>query len=431
MRTTVDIVDLDDEGLGRAEHEGRALLVAGALPGDRVRVEVEHTSPHGNKSWGRLLALELASPDRVQPVCPATGRCGGCPLGALAYPAQLAWKEARVARLVGPSLPMFASPRPVGYRNHAKLVFGRTGGRARDRLALGGYAPRSHELVDLAGCRVVEPVLEEVRAALLDALLARNVDPMIVPHVVLRSNHAREVLVTLVGRVPDELEALREAHPAIVGVCANDGPRGNAIFGAITRTLWGRGELDERIGDVTLHVSPTAFFQINREVAAALYAAIDAWIPAGARVADVYSGIGGIALTLAHGREVVGVEVNEAAVADATRAARGRARFIADDAARGLTTLGRVDAVVINPPRKGVERSVIDAIRAASPERIAYVSCNPVSLARDLALLPGYVVESTRAYDMHPQTAHVETLALLRADKVIDGQSPSTFTRRG
>lgn len=410
MRATVEIASLDDEGVGSVEHEGRELLVAGTFPGDRARVEVEHSSPHGRKSWGRLVAIERPSPDRVQPVCLATGRCGGCPLGALAYPAQLAWKETHVSRLVGPSLPIFASPRPVGYRNHAKLVHG----RAHGRRALGGYAPRSHELVDLAGCRVVEPVLEEVRAALLDALGSREVETAAVPHVVLRSNHAGEVLVTLVGTVPDALAELHAAHPAIVGVCANDGPRKNAIFGAGTRTLWGRGELDERVGDVTLHLSPTAFFQVNRDVAAAIYAAIDGWIPDGARVADVYSGIGGIALTLAHGREVVGVEVNAAAVADATRAAQGRARFLVADAARGLAGLGTLDALVINPPRKGVEPAVIDAIASAAPARIAYVSCNPVSLARDLTRLPAYTVESIRAYDMHPQTAHVETLVLLR-----------------
>ena len=406
----MDITDLDDDGLGRANHADREMLVAGALPGDRVRVEVEHASPHGKRSWGRLLGLERPSPDRVAPVCPATGRCGGCPLGALAYPAQLAWKAALVERTVGPSLPIVPSPRQVGYRNHAKLVYG----RAHGRLTLGGYAPRSHHLVDLAGCRVIEPVLEEVRAALLAALIERDVEPAILAYVVLRANHAGQVLVTLVGTVSDALGELHAAHPAIVGVCANDGPDGNAIFGRTTRTLWGARELDDRVGTVLLHLSSTAFFQINRDVAAAIYAAIDAWTAAGTRVADVYAGVGGIALTLAPGRDVVGVEVNAAAVADASRAARGRARFIADDAARGLGTLGTLDALVVNPPRKGVERPVVDAIEDASPAQIAYVSCNPVSLARDLALLPAYELESVRAYDMHPHTAHVETLALLR-----------------
>lgn len=430
----LEVDALDDEGRGVGAHDGRRVHVPGALPGEQIFVILEHLSSHEPRAFGRLLSVNRACASRTAPACPATGRCGGCPLGTQAYEAQLAWKAARLDELASGlagaprPAPIHASPRPLGYRGHAKLVYGRAPGA---RLtSLGAYAARSHELVDLAGCRVVEPVLDEVRAALLVRLHGDEVEPYDevrgtgrLAYVALRSNAAGDVLVTLVARDIDTLtglDALADVHPAIAGLCLNERPSGNAIFGRRSRVLRGAAELTERVGPISLYLSSTAFFQVNRAVATALYAdLVAALLPAAGLVVDAYAGVGGIALSLAGaGAEVLGIEVNAAAVTDATRAAQEQGlavRFLARDAAEGLRGLARpIDTLVVNPPRKGLDRAMLEAVLAARPRRLAYVSCDPKTLFRDLRLLAadGLVPTQLRAYDMHPQTAHIETLAI-------------------
>jgi 23S rRNA (uracil1939-C5)-methyltransferase len=438
--------DLDDDGagLGTLSTEDGALLVhaPGLLPGDEARVEFEHVSPHrraeGRPAWARVLAVETPSPDRVAPACVRQATCGGCPLMILEGQAQLAFKRRRVQRAFAayPALatvPVDAcgpSPREEGYRNHAKYVFGPVAGRP----VLGAYAPRSHTIVDQAGCRVVEPVLEAARAAILPCLAhlpafdeVRRVG--LLRHVVLRANRAGRVLVALViGQAdwPDAeavAAALAQACPAIAGVVLNvNRSGGNAILGTEERLLFGQSTLEDAIGPATLRLSARSFFQANREVAAALYAEVRAAIAALGpvdRVVDVYSGAGGIAQTLVDVcREVVAIEENPAttAAAEAHLRERGIAiPFFTGDAADGLARIDRADAVVLNPPRKGCAPAVLDRVRALRPRRVVYVSCDPGTLARDLARLVegGGQVVAARPFDMMPHTPHVETLAIV------------------
>ena len=434
---TLEVTDLDDEARGVASHEGAAVHVAGAWPGETVRAELEHRSPHKPEAWARLLTVDRGCAARVAPVCPATGRCGGCPLGTLSYEAQLAYKQARLVKAVAgiegaaPG-PIVASPAPLRYRSFAKLVYGPSDAG----VCLGGYAPRSHALVDLAGCQVVTPTIEAVRAALVIALRALEVVPYdetsgqgLLSYVALRENARGEVLGTLVGTDLDALATLAPrllaAHPALVGIAGNLRARGNAIFGAETRTIAGLAELQEQVGAASLLLSPTAFFQVNRAIAARIYGDLADAIVSGIRGAtvDLYAGVGGITQTLAARgvTALVGIEVNPAAARDASRAAeRGKlaARFVATDAAAGLRTeaeRGAIDTIIVNPPRRGLDEAVRTAISAARPAQLAYVSCDPDSLARDLAILVagGLRVRQLGAYDMHPQTAHIETLAIL------------------
>jgi 23S rRNA (uracil1939-C5)-methyltransferase len=439
VRTSGQIAELDDEGRGVLREGDLAVHVAGALPGERVAVEIEHRSPHRPQAWARLLEVLAPAKERCAPCCPATGRCGGCALGVLSYEGQLAFKTARLARALArvpgapPPRPIVPSPRPLGYRGLSKLVYAATPAAA----ALGGYAPRTHSLVDLAGCTVTEPLLEELRAHLLAGLLAAGAAPYderagtgLVGHVVLRSNAAGEALATLVGPDLDALGRLAERlppHSALIGIAGNRGGAGNAIFGGETRLLRGRGELIERVGAIELFLSPTAFFQVNRAMAARLYADLAAALAAdlGGLVVDAYAGVGGIALTLAHAgaARLLGIEVHAAAVRDAERAAERagvQARFVAADAAAGLRAIAEpISALVVNPPRRGLDEATRAAIGAARPGTIAYVSCDPGSLARDLGQLhdAGWALSQAGAYDMHPQTPHVETLAILRRDR--------------
>ena len=428
------VVTLDDEGRGVGPLGDVMVHVPGALPGELVDVTIEHRSPHRPQAFARLRSVLHPSPSRVAPVCPATGRCGGCPLGMLDYEVQLTTKHDRAAGLLAtvPGAPPLAgivrSPRAVGYRGQAKLVYGYP--RADAAPCLGAYAPRSHQIVDLAGCRVVEPVLDEVRRAVLSELTKRGVEPHdertgtgTLAYVVLRANAAGEVLATFVGPDLDALAPLASllgAHPALVGVAANLRPQGNAIFGRTTRTLAGKSEIVERVGGIELRLSPTAFFQVNRDIATALYAEVaERMRDAAGLVVDAYAGVGGIALTLSRaGAEVLGIEVNADAVREATSAAHTLglpARFVVADAAAGLREVASVDALVVNPPRRGLDRAMLDVIADKQPRQVAYVSCDPATLTRDLRILveQGLRITHVRAFDMHPQTAHIETLAIL------------------
>jgi 23S rRNA (uracil1939-C5)-methyltransferase len=443
----VTCVDLDDEGAGiTAPGNTTRVHVAGALPGERVSTLIEHVSQHAREAWARLTAIETASPARRPPSCRAFGACGGCVLQHLAYDAQCTWKRARVARaLAGLDVTVdacVASPRPLGYRNRSKLVAERHGAR----LVLGAYAPRSHDVVDTAGCRVAEPPLDEVAsalAALLDQAGVSAYDERTLVgdlrHVVLRASHDGRVLATWVTtralpNGPALAAAFRAARPEVIGVVEHiNRSRGNAIFAAdagADRVLAGDATIEDRVEvggrqrrDLRLRLSAGAFFQANRGVAGLAYAAItDALaVRPGERVVDAYCGVGGIALALAGAgaTEVIGVEAHPGAVADAAASAALNnvtdARFIAADAAAGLAALDRADLVVLNPPRKGSAPDVLAEVARLGPRAIAYLSCDPDTLARDLAWLAarGYRVGSVRPFDMLPHTMHVEALAIL------------------
>jgi 23S rRNA (uracil1939-C5)-methyltransferase len=433
---------LDEEGAGVASLEEIRVHVAGALPTEQVRAEISHVSPHRPHAWARLLSVEQASPSRVAPVCPAYGACGGCVVQHLAYEAQLGWKWQRVAEHVGGHAqlqsvalaPCVASPKPLEYRNRVKLVYAQD--RASGKLVLGAYAPRTHDVVDLQGCRVSEPALDEVQRVLLELLGGAKVAPYdekratgLLRYAILRANHLGEVLVTLVTasrEFPEGAElarALRERRREVVGVVQNVNPtRGNVLFGSEDVPLAGAGHLVDRVGPVLVRLSPTAFFQINREVAALLYADVlaAAALSGTERVVDCYTGVGGVALTLApRAAETIGIEENLSAIEDARASAAlnhaTRTRFVCGDAAEELRKLDAADVLVLNPPRRGCAPEVLAQAARLRPRLIAYVSCNPETLVRDLALLfdHGFKTRSARPYDMLPQTPHVEALALL------------------
>jgi 23S rRNA (uracil1939-C5)-methyltransferase len=443
---------LDETGAGVVHvvsgNETLNVHVAGALPGERVRVRLDHLSAHvragEREAWGTLISVLAPSPDRVKASCPAYGACGGCTLMELAYPAQLAWKRERVlAQLAGyPALAAIPvdscvpSPRVLGYRNQAKYVFGRA--RASGRLVLGAFAPRSHDLVDLAGCQVVEPVLDEARQALLAVLIENAIAPFdevlrtgVLRYAVLRATAAGQVMATLVTARADWADAeavalaLCQRFPSVVSVILNvNESAGNALFGEHERALVGQSSVEDTLGDVRVRLSSRSFFQTNRQTASQIYRAIVAAAPAGiARAVDVYAGACGIALSLAaKAGEVVAIEENPMATQAAAAflaeqdAKAARVRVVTGDAARCLADISQADFVVLNPPRKGCSVQVLAAVVRLRPSVLAYLSCDPRTLARDLAVLAaaGAQVAQITPYDMMPHTPHVETLALVR-----------------
>jgi 23S rRNA (uracil1939-C5)-methyltransferase len=427
LELTID--DFDDEGLAAGTVEGLRVAAPGGVPGDRLVVAIEHKSPHTPRAWGRIERILTPSADRVAPACPNVGRCGGCLMQCAAYPVQLASKQARMERSVGALceklLPIVPSPRTLHYRNKAKLV-------VAPGVILGSYAPRTHQVIDMAGCQVTEEPIDPVARTLARLLGESGLLPYDeraqsgdLRHVVLRSNHAGAVLAVIVTAQREApgldrvAQALAAAHPEIAGVVQNVNPaRGGVILGGDDVILTGAGELEDRIGEVTLRLGAQAFFQVNRAQAAALYAAVAraAELTGRETVVEVFAGVGGIARTLAKSAaRVVGIESNRVAVMDARKDAPANVEMIAADAAQGLAAQPAADVVIVDPPRKGCELRVLSEMTRLSPRRILYVSCGPDSLARDLAALrdAGYRARTIEPYDLFPHTPHIESLSVL------------------
>ena len=422
--------ELDLEGRGVATFEGTEIHAEGLLPGEEGDVRIDQVSRHAPHAFGRVVgALHARSPDRVEPPCPGD-RCGGCAWQPLAYAAQLEHKRRRVEGALGGLAVADVVPAPalLGYRNKATYVLA-----ARDRrVALGAYAPRSHEWVDTGACRVVHPAIAAALGPIGDALTASGLavhDERAragqLRYAIVRANRAGDVLVGIVTTSDAPRDALEEAARRIelargVVWLPNDATSG-AILGRDAHLLCGEATLAERIDGVAVDVGIDTFLQVNLDAAEALYRRLveRAGAHPGMSALDVYCGIGPIALLLARaGVDVLGVERNRASV-DAARAAAARngiaARFEETPAAElpALMAARPVDVVVVNPARQGLEESVRAALAARPPATLVYVSCGPDSLGRDLAEL-GLHVESVEPFDLMPGTGHVETLVIAK-----------------
>ncbi len=443
--------DLDDAGagVGRAAGDdagasaGLEVHVDDLLPGERARVAIEHRSPHRAEAWGRIVErLGPPSPDRVAPACPAWGRCGGCAWQHLAYPAQLAAKRRAVERaLAGVEVAIaevVPAPAVTGYRNKGKYVVGGRPGA----VVLGGWAPRRHELVSTAGCRVVLPLVDELRGRIASAVSAAGLMPYderrrtgALRYAIVRVARDGRALVVLVVRsdAPDDVVAAVAraigADPRVAGVVRVDNDRDDGgLLEGDGRTLVGTAQLDDVIAGVTVAVGAVEFTQINPEQADRLYdrVAALAGVGPGDRAADVYAGVGGFGFALAQaGATVDAIEREPAAVDALARAAAAaglsdRLRARVGDAATLGELAGPLAAIVIDPPRKGCSPAVLAALATTPATRLIYVSCGPASLGRDLRALvaSGWVVHSVQPIDLMPGTSQVEVIAVL-------GRSPT------
>jgi 23S rRNA (uracil1939-C5)-methyltransferase len=440
-RCVLEAEALDVHGFGVGHSSGLDLRVADLLPGERAEIEVEHRSPHGARAWGHVLRrLGDPPPERVAPACPRFGQCGGCTWQHLSYPAQLRHKRQRVdaslAALAPPGVtvePVVPSPQVVGYRNKGKYVVGRVAGR----LTLGAFLPRTHQLIDTLGCKVVAPVIDEVatwaRGAAEAAGLAAYDEGSQrgeLRYVIVRSNADEEVLVGIVVTSTasrDRVTRLGEAlsrHPSVRGVLAIDNDRrdgGIVPAGSGQRVVSGSATIGERLAGVELQVGIGEFLQVNRAAAAGLHQHVAAIASAseGLRVTELFAGLGGISLILARAGAVVhAVEIDREAVASLAAAcvASGLDRVTAIAGDVGAVPLPASEVVVVNPPRKGLPTPTLKMLAAARVPTLIYVSCGPESLHRDLAALTqgGYVIDKITPFDLMPGTGHIETVVRLR-----------------
>ena len=442
------VCGLSHDGQGVVRHGGQVLFAPGGLPGESVRLRLRHRS---RSHWSAdLLAVLQPSPGRRRPPCILADRCGGCSVQHLEAGAQQHWKRQklidalqRIARLdldwdaLVP--PILAGGDGLGYRNRAVLPLE----RADDgTLRAGYYRPGSHRIVNLNHCPVLDPRLDALIAPIKADLEASDwpVDRHLrssggLRHLALRLGvHSGELLITLVSshRQLPGLEELAgrwlQRWPQLVGVCLNiqDLPT-NTLLGPTTVAVAGRDWLLERFAGLQLQVGADSFFQVNTAQAEAvvplLQAALASQSPG--TLIDAYCGIGTYGLPMAGaGWSVLGLERAGTAVDLARRnavlnALAERCRFQEGPVAELLAAaISDCQALVLDPPRKGLEPAVLATVLAAPPPSLLYLSCDPATLARDLAQLASplgpYTLESVQPIDFFPQTSHVEALAVLR-----------------
>jgi 23S rRNA (uracil1939-C5)-methyltransferase len=409
-------------GLGLARHQGQVVLVPRAFRGDRGRVVVKSVTR--GYARGSLEDLELPAAERRSSPCPVSDRCGGCAYQEIAYAEQLALKQAILLETLRRGgapwegeVPVVGSPEE-GWRTRATLHFRHSGGR----LALGFHRAGTHEVVDVESCLHLSPQMNRAARSLLLAL-----EPQAAAWPGLRrldlaeSGDGTELVALLEGELDARqiagLASLADGIPALTGIGAVEGGRHRRFV-----SLRGEPYVHATVGGTTLRAHVRSFFQANRFLADGLVSEVAGLLAAGGPLLDLYAGVGLFALPLAAGAErVLGVEQNATAVADArhnaSTAGIRNVRFVEGDVAAALSS-GRPEAgerIVLDPPRTGAGPEVVAAVAARRPQAIVYVSCDPPTLARDLAAFrrTGYQADSIRAFDLFPDTAHLETVVRL------------------
>jgi len=444
-RLVIQAEHLDPAGLGVGRYQRYTVLAANLLPEESAEVVIDHVSHHQPTAWATVVErLSPAAPSRVEPACRQFGRCGGCIWQHVRYETQLEYKHNAVVEALGSALSpapevaqVIAAPSQLGYRNKGKYVVGDT---PDGRIQLGAYAPRSHSLVDTIGCKVVEPVIDEAAQLTRDALSEAGLSIYSershtgeLRYVLIRAAGDGRALVALVTTSRTPPEPLKAAADVLVSDERISGVvwvRNDLTSGALLTDdivpLAGDETMVVTMSGVPVRVSASEFLQVNTAQATNLYAAVADAVGAGedTSAVDLYCGVGGISFALAsRGAKVLGVEHNgraiDAAVEAADRAGISeRVSFHAGDASAITSLLGdnEPSVVVVNPPRKGLTDDARAAVCNLGARTLAYVSCGPKTLARDLVGFRdvGYTIESVQPFDLMPGTPQVETLVVCR-----------------
>ncbi|MDI9260095.1 23S rRNA (uracil(1939)-C(5))-methyltransferase RlmD [Alicyclobacillus sendaiensis] len=431
----VEALRQNDDGDGVAQIRGMTVFIPFLLPGERARVRVERVE----KRFARARVLERANDalDRVEPQCPVFARCGGCQVQHMAYAAQLAWKEARIRRMAerlgldaSVVRPIEAARTPYRYRNQVQMPV--RWNEATQRAEMGFFAFGSHEMAVTETCLLVSEAMDDVLRRARWFLTSLGPTATFAHHVIVRQSRATgdmAVVFALTADDPSLKRSVGRFHaPQVAQVAVTVQPRAHGpVWGAAVEVCKGATHLEERVGGLRLRLSPRAFFQVQSDMAERMYAHVvrAAEVRETDVVIDAYCGIGAMTLLMANrAARAVGVDEVEDAIQDARANAKlnrvGNAEFAVDRVERWLPRFvqagNRADVLVFDPPRKGVDRAVIEAAAEANVERLVYVSCNPATLERDLRLLMarGFYVAEMQPFDMFPQTSHVECVVALR-----------------
>ncbi|MEH2325568.1 MAG: 23S rRNA (uracil(1939)-C(5))-methyltransferase RlmD [Nostoc sp.] len=438
----VTIANLSDTGDGVGRADERVVFVPDTVPGDRAIVRLVHVKP--KYAHGKLQQLLSPSPDRIRPSCIVADKCGGCQWQHINYDYQLVAKQnqviqalERIGGFVQPPVDaVLAAASAFGYRNKSTYPLGIS---ATGQVQAGYYQKGSHQLINLNQCPVqdarLNPLLAEVKQDIQQRgwrIYDEQRHQGKIRHLSLRiGRHTGEMLLTLVVKdwnlsgIETQAQEWLKRYPQLVGVSLNrNSDRTNAIFGSETRCIAGVPHLRENFAGLEFQVRPDTFFQVYTETAEALLQVIQSELNLQGHelLVDAYCGIGTLTLPLAKKvRIATGLEVQPAAVEQAILNAHrngiDNVTFQVGAVEKLLPKMGTIpEVVILDPPRKGCDRAVIETLRQLKPSRIVYVSCKVATLARDLKLLcqdGQYTITRVQPADFFPQTAHVEAAAFL------------------
>ena len=444
----VDIVDIGQGGVGIGKFEGFTVFVDGGLVKDKIKVKI--TKSKKNYAVGDIVEIIEPSPYRVERKCSKELKdCGGCQIQELDYQEQLNIKTNEVKQVISrigkledvvvhPALGM---EEPFRYRNKAQFPIQKVDGSP----VIGFYKKKSHDIIPTDQCIIQHDVNDKIIKIIKTYIRAYKVSVYdekthtgVLRHLVTKVGFAsKEVMVVLVAngrKLPylNELASvLKENIPGFKTLVVNvNREKTNVILGNENRVIYGDGKINDNIGDLVFEISPLSFFQVNPVQTEVLYNKALEYAALGENdtVFDIYCGIGTISLFLAQrAKKVYGIEIVEEAIKDAKRNAEinnlDNVEFYvgkAEDVVPKMYKQGkRANVVVVDPPRKGCDEKVLDTIVSMQPDRVVYVSCNPSTLARDLAYLneKGYKCLEVQPVDMFPHSVHIENVALIVKDK--------------
>ena len=434
MPQLIKIHNFGSSGEGVGKLGELIIFVEGALPGEEILAEI--VTRKKNYAVGKLIEVVKPSIERVKPFCPLYNDCGGCQLQHLNYSAQLNWKRQqvvdaveRIGKLNGVEIfETLGMENPLRYRNKMQFPVGKN-------LQIGCYARGSHKIIDTQACMIQNELNDKILNAVRNVAKKFQIQPYnedthkgFLRHVMGRIGFNGEfmiVLVTATKNFPNEknfVRALVKELPNVTSIQQNVQTfHNNVILGRDTKILFGKATIHDKIGNFTFNISARSFFQVNTVQAEILYkTALDfAELHGHETIIDAYCGTGTISLFMARkARKVIGIEVVSSAIADAKRNARENnirnAEFMVGDAVKVLPRIFEpADVVIVDPPRAGCDKKVLETFAGMNPEKIIYVSCNPATLARDLKILYelGYRTKKIQPVDMFPFTSHVESVA--------------------
>ena len=438
---TLKVSALSSDGGGIARTDRGIIFVQGALPGETVKAKIVVRKK--DFMVAQTVSIEKASEGRIAPKCKYYGKCGGCQLQHADYPSQLKLKADIVIdamnRLGGfrvHDVECEASPESWGYRNKAAFPVQ----NIRGKICTGFYRAGTHRLELIRQCPVNAKRLNEIYGKVLDGLESgrlpfdgydERAGTGKLRHIIARTGiHTGESLLSFVlnGKLSAKsVKALavlgNAARPSTITLNHNSKP-GNVILGAYTESLLGSGLISEMLGKYRLAFDTASFFQVNTGQAEKLFTYASSQVRSARHILELYSGTGSLTCYLAgNAKSVTSVEEWRGAVKMASRNLEvngfenvERLCGRSEDVIADLQDSGKYDAVVLDPPRDGCARGVLEAVNSFGVRRVVYVSCNPATLARDCRVLAGYgyELESLRAFDMFPQTAHVESVAVMK-----------------
>jgi len=448
---TLEIEDcgIDGEGIGKAD--GFTVFVKDAVIGDTVTAKIIKAKK--NYGYGRLMEVLKPSPYRVEPKCEFARQCGGCQLQALSYDQQLVFKTNKVKghleRIGGftdiPMEPIIGMDELFHYRNKAQFPVGRN---KEGKIVTGFYAGRTHNIIENRDCALGVAENKEVLDRVIAHMEKYRIEPYneatgkgLVRHVLIRYGYfTKEVMVCLIlngNKLPKEEQLVKSLCeiPGMTSITINVNKKhSNVILGEEICLLWGQEYITDRIGDISYQISPLSFYQVNPMQTQKLYAkALEyADLHGEETVWDLYCGIGTISLFLAQKAKFVrGVEIVPAAIENAKENAKlnglENTEFFVGKAEEVLPREYKkngvyADVIVVDPPRKGCDETLLETMIEMNPERIVYVSCDSATLARDLKYLceRGYELRKVCPVDQFGMTVHVETVVLLSQQKPDD-----------